>query len=296
MTAAGLVGLALAKIASMEIKNKRIIVTGAASGIGKALSLLFALAGARVALFDVNEDALEEAVEEVGATGGKALSRVVDVGDYAAFKTATDAVVEEMGGLDVFVNNAGLGIVGDFDAQTAEDIDAITRVNYLGMVYGSHIAIGHFYPQGRGHLVNVASGTGLQGFPRMALYCGTKGGVVRFSESLRFECREKGIDISVALPSSTDTPMLMDRLNGPDEAMPGILMAIPMCKTEDVAESIVEGIRKKRLMIFPTFLDRLAFYCKRFAPGLFELGISLVGFRGFRWRRDRLMDKYGTGK
>jgi len=281
----------------MENTGRKIIVTGAASGIGKAVSLLFAREGARLAMFDVDEDALAAASQEVGAAnGGKVLARVVDVGDYRAFKAAVDEAVEEMGGLDVFINNAGIGIVGEFDRHTPEDIDAITRVNYLGMVYGSHIAVGHFYPQGHGHLVNVASGAGLQGFPRMSLYCGTKAGVVRFSEALRFECRKKGVHLSVALPSSTDTPMIMDRLDDPDESIPGILLAIPLCKTGKVARSIVDGVRRKRFMIFPTFLDRLAFYAKRFSPGLFELGISLAGFRSFRGRRERLMDKYGIRK
>jgi len=282
---------------SQNIGGKKVIITGAASGIGKELARLFVEAGASTVLLDINEETLAGTADEFASIcGGKIYNYKVDTTDYEGFKESVDDAVGELGGLDVFVNNAGIGIVGNFDAQTPEEIDAITRVNYLGMVYGSHIAIGHFYPQGRGHLVNVASGAGLQGFPRMALYCGTKAGVVRFSESLRFECRRKGVDVSVALPSSTDTAMIMERLDDPDESFPGILMAIPMCKTADVARSIMDGIRKKRFMIFPTFPDRLAFYGKRFAPRLFEWGISLVGFRAFRGKRNKLMERYGIEK
>lgn len=278
-------------------QDKTIIITGAASGIGKELSSLFVKAGSRVALFDINRDALEDTAEQLTNTYDRAVfTREVDVTDYNRFKEAVDEVADQIGPIHVFINNAGIGIVGDFIKHTVEEINAITSVNYLGMVYGSHIIVPRFFEQGQGHLVNVASGAGLQGFPRMSLYCGTKAGIITFSEALRFELKRRGIFISVALPSSTDTPMIMNELDGPDDKVPGILMAIPLCKTDQVARAIFNGIAKKKFMIFPTFGDRMAAYTKNFAPWLLNFGISKVGFRSFEGKRKRLIKEYGLDK
>lgn len=278
-------------------QDKTIIITGAASGIGKELSSLFVKAGARVALFDINRDALEDTAEQLTNTYDRAVfTREVDVTDYNRFKEAVDEVADQIGPIHVFINNAGIGIVGDFIKHTVEEINAITSVNYLGMVYGSHIIVQHFFEQGNGHLVNVASGAGLQGFPRMSLYCGTKAGIITFSQALRFELKRRGIFISVALPSSTDTPMIMNELDGPDDAVPGILMAIPLCKTGQVARAIFNGIAKKKFMIFPTFGDKMALYTRNLAPWLLNFGISQVGFRSFKGKRKRLIKEYGLDK
>jgi len=278
----------------MSFSKKVVVVTGAASGIGRALADCFMGRGARVAMFDLDGEALAAAAGELSERhGADAFTRVVDVTDYNAFKRAVDEAIDELGGVDVFVNNAGIGVVGDFDTNTAEEIERITKVNYLGMVYGSRIIVDHFYGKGGGHLVNVSSVAGLHGFPRMSLYCGTKAGVINFSESLRFEARRHGVEVSVALPSTTDTPMIMDKLDGPDDEIPGVLLAIPLCKTGPVAEAIVRGVEKKKFMIFPTPGDRLALLMRNKFPGLFNVFVSLVGFRSFRGRRDRIMKKYG---
>jgi short-subunit dehydrogenase len=270
-----------------------VVITGAASGIGKELASLFAAAGADTALLDVNGDLLEKSAAELAeAHGRKVWSRRADVTDYEAFRKAVEEVIADLGPIDVFVNNAGIGVTGEFVNNTVEDIDSITRVNYLGMVYGSHIILQHFYQQGYGHLVNVASGAGLQGFPRMSLYCGTKAGVVNFSQSIRYELKRRGIDLSLVLPSSTDTPMIMDELDAPDEKIPGILMAIPLCKTQDVARAAFNGIKKKKFIIFPTLPDRLALYARNFTPFITNLLISMVGFNSFKKKRERLIKEY----
>ena len=277
----------------MYYKNKKVIITGAASGIGKTISELLLKAGSKVALFDVDYKKLDITVKELtDINPDNIYSFSADVRNYEEFKNTVCYAVEKMNGIDIFINNAGVGIVGPFENNTEDEINIITEVNYRGMVYGSHIILDHFDKQGYGHIVNVASGAGLAGFPNMTLYCGAKAGVVMFSEALRFELKRKGIDISIALPSTTDTPMVMERLDMEDEALPGILMAIPMCKTEDVAQKILSGVRKKKFMIFPSIPDKMAYYTKRFFPWLSAFGIALVGFRAFRWKRNRLIKKY----
>ncbi len=276
-----------------QFSGKKIIITGSASGIGYALANGFAESGASVVLFDINKEKLEQSASTLSDTHQvKIYSKTVDVADFKAFKQSVDEVVDTLGPVDIFINNAGVGIVGEFSLNSAEEIDQITSINYLGMVYGSKIILEHFYNQGYGHLVNVASVAGLQGFPKMSLYCGAKFGIVGFSQSIRFELERKGIDISVALPSSTDTPMIIDRLDDHDDVVPGVLMAIPMCKTENVADAILKGIAKRKFMIFPTFQDKGTLFMHNYMPRLMDHFIRRVGFQSFTKKREKLIKAY----
>ncbi len=274
--------------------GKKVVITGAAGGIGKALAFLFADSGATVVLFDVKGPELEKTAEEVADESRcKVYSRQVDVSDYDAFETAVQESIHCTGLLDIFINNAGIGMAGDFINSTKEEINRITSVNYLGMIYGSRIILAHFYRQGYGHLVNMASVAGLYGFPRMSLYCGTKFGIIGFTQAVRFEAQRHGIDVSLALPSTTDTPLILDKIA--EEEIPGILMAIPLCKTQDVATAIYKGIGKKKFLIFPTPLDRGTLLARNLAPSLFDLFIRNVGFRSFSKKRKKIEQDLGLG-
>jgi short-subunit dehydrogenase len=274
--------------------GKKIIITGSASGIGKALALEFANSGATVVLFDINGQALRKTADELANQFQcRVYSMEVDVSDYLAFEKAANLAINSVGLPDIFINNAGVGVSGEFVNNTKEEIDHITSVNYVGMVYGSRIIMEHFYQQGYGHLVNVASVAGLYGFPRMSLYCGTKFGIVGFTQAIRFEAQRHGIHVSLALPSVTDTPMIMDKIDEKD--IPGILMATPLCKTQDVAAGIFRGIRKKQRMIFPLPTDRGSLVLRNYAPKLFDMFIRAVGFRSFSKKREKIMRAHGLG-
>ncbi|MEW5734624.1 MAG: SDR family NAD(P)-dependent oxidoreductase [Thermodesulfobacteriota bacterium] len=276
----------------MPFSGKNIVITGGASGIGKALARLFVEDGANVVLVDLNGPGVAKTAAELAdSCGRKVWSLQADMGDYDAVCRAVSDCVSALETLDVFVNNAGIGVSGEFVQNTREEIDAITRVNYLGMVYGSHAACRRFTAQGFGHLVNVASVAGLYGFPKMSLYCGTKAGIVVFSQALRFEMKRKGIHVSVALPSTTDTPMILDKMDlaeGEEDPAPGILMAIPMCRTDAVAAAIFAGIAKRKFFIFPTLTDRGTLFLRNFASPAFNAFISAVGFKTFEKKRRKL--------
>lgn len=278
----------------MACSGKNVMITGAASGIGKALAELFVRDGANVVIVDVNGPAAAAAAAEMAdSCGRKVWSLCADVGDYDALAGAVSATVQNLGLLDLFVNNAGIGVSGEFVKNTREEIDRLTRVNYLGMIYGSHVACRQFAAQGFGHLVNVASVAGLYGFPKMSLYCAAKAGIVVFSQALNFEMKRKGVRVSVALPSTTDTPMILDKLDldEKDDPAPGILMAIPVCKTGDVAEAVFAGIAKKKFFIFPTWTDRGTLLARNLFAPAFDAFISAVGFRTFAKKRRRLCEQ-----
>lgn len=276
-----------------DYSDKKVIITGGASGIGKEIAVQFAQSGAVVILFDIDAKSLEKSADELSNKYNcKVYSMEVDVSDYTQFEKSVTDVVSNLGTIDVFINNAGIGVNGDFITNTFEEIDNITSVNYLGTVYGSRIILEHFYNQGYGHLVNVASVAGLYGFPRMSLYCGVKFGIIGFSQAIRFELKRKGIHVSVALPSSTDTPMLMNKLDADDDSIPGMLLTIPLCSAKKIAGAIYKGINKKKFMIFPTMLDRGVLLLRNFSPGIFNFFISILGFKSFKRKRKRLISKY----
>ncbi|MBU2490841.1 MAG: SDR family NAD(P)-dependent oxidoreductase [Proteobacteria bacterium] len=273
--------------------GKKVFITGGASGIGRALALEMAGHGASVVLADVNAPLLEETAAEIAsATGRRVFSIPLDVTDYEAFREAVDRAEESLGFLDVFVNNAGIGVAGELTAIDPADIRRITGVNWLGVVYGCRIACERFAARGCGHVVNVASVAGLQGFPKMSLYCGTKAGVVGFSQALRFEMERKGVKVSLALPSTTDTPMILDELASGKADAPGILLAIPMCRACDVAVAVAEGVAQGRFYIFPTMTDRMTLTMRSWLPGAFNAFIRAVGFREFSGRKKKIREKY----
>jgi len=185
----------------MDFNEKIVVVTGAASGIGREIARAFAARGADLALADVNQEGLQAEKEELETRGGKVYARVVDVSVAGQVKDFCDRVYEEMGRVDVLCNNAGIGMGGRFEDTTLDDWEEIVSINLWGVIYGCH----YFYPRmieqgGGGHIVNTASGAGLAPLPAMVPYCTTKYGVVGFSEALRAEAALHAIRVSTLCP------------------------------------------------------------------------------------------------
>ncbi len=184
-----------------DFNGKVVVVTGAASGIGREIALAFARRGARLAVADIDEDRLPGVKEEIAAMGNQVNSWVVDVSQADAVKDFCDDVYREMGRADVLCNNAGIGMGGKFEDTTLEDWEWIVGVNLWGVIHGCH----YFYPRmieqgGGGHIVNTASGAGLAPLPILVPYCCTKYAVVGFSETLRAEAALHGIGVSAICP------------------------------------------------------------------------------------------------
>jgi NAD(P)-dependent dehydrogenase (short-subunit alcohol dehydrogenase family) len=189
-------------------KGKVVVVTGAASGIGREIALAFARRGARLAVADINAGALEKVRLELASSGSKVYAQVVDVSIAADVKNFCDSVYREMGRVDVLCNNAGIGIGGRFEDVTLEDWEWTLGVNLWGVIHGCH----YFYPRmiaqgGGGHIVNTASGAGIAPLPLMTAYCCSKYAVVGFSETLRAEAALHGIGVSAICPGIVNTPI-----------------------------------------------------------------------------------------
>jgi NAD(P)-dependent dehydrogenase (short-subunit alcohol dehydrogenase family) len=184
-----------------EFSGKNVVVTGAASGIGRETALAFARLGASLALADLDAVGLQRVKEELKALGCDPYIEQVDVSDPAQVERFCNNVYDTSGRVDVLVNNAGVGIGGKFEHMTLDDWNWIVGVNLWGVVHGCH----YFYPKmiaqdGGGHIVNTASGAGLTPLPTMTAYCCTKSAVLGFSETLRAEAALHGIGVSAICP------------------------------------------------------------------------------------------------
>ena len=185
------------------------IVTGAASGIGRATARAFAAEGARVVVSDVDADGGAETVRLIAEAGGDAAFERCDVSDAGAVARLIDGAVERWGRLDAVVNNAG---VGGVRAPTAEYPDAdwarTLAVNAGGVFYGTKHALRHMVPAGRGAVVNVASVAGIAGFPGSVAYCASKHAVVGVTRAAALEVARSGVTVNAVCPAFVETPMV----------------------------------------------------------------------------------------
>jgi NAD(P)-dependent dehydrogenase (short-subunit alcohol dehydrogenase family) len=189
------------------LKDKVALITGGASGIGRATALLFAREGAAVSIVDIDEAAGALAAEEVVAGGGRALFVTADVTRGEDCRRAVEATVAAFGGLDVLVNNAGIIRRADVLATTEAEWDRVMAVNVKSVFLMSREAIPHLAVRG-GAIVNIASGWGLKGGPAAAAYCASKGAVVNLTRAMAIDHAGHGIRVNAVCPGDTDTPML----------------------------------------------------------------------------------------
>ena len=169
------------------ISGKVAVITGAGSGIGRALAYELARRGARLALSDVDEVGLAETVRHARVIGARVHDQRLDVTDRAAFLNYADAVVAEYGVVNIVVNNAGIAFTGDVEAMSFENIERVMDVDFWGVVNGTKAFLPHLIASGEGHLVNISSLFGLLSMPGQSAYNAAKFAVRGFTESLRQE-------------------------------------------------------------------------------------------------------------
>jgi NAD(P)-dependent dehydrogenase (short-subunit alcohol dehydrogenase family) len=187
----------------------RALVTGAASGIGRATAALLAERGAAVACLDVNADGLAETTAAIEGRGGRAAALAADVTDLAAVEAAVTQAAAELGGLDAVANIAGVGdFTGDVAELAPEEWARVLAINLTGPFHVSRAAMPHLRAAGGGAIVNVSSQFGLVGCLASPAYCASKAGLVGLTRAMAIDHTEEGIRVNCVCPGPVDTPML----------------------------------------------------------------------------------------
>lgn len=184
------------------------VVTGAASGIGRALCSKLAARGCDLALVDIYHEGLTEAAAALRGSGRSISMHRTDVSDRAAMDRLPGEVLRHHPGVHLLVNNAGVSLAGPFEDYELEDLDWIVGVNFWGVVHGCKYFLPHLRKESGAHIVNVGSDFGLLGFPTKTGYCATKFAVRGFSESLRAELSGSNVGLTCVYPGAVDTALV----------------------------------------------------------------------------------------
>ena len=226
----------------MDLNGKTAIVTGSTKGIGKAIATALVRANVNVVVSSRDSREIELTIAELNEIGqGRVAGSVCDVRDYIQVRRLFETAVKTFGGVDIMVNNAGIGIFASVEEMPPEDFRAIIETNVLGVYYCCHQAIPLMKQRGGGYIINISSLAGVNAHPRMAAYNASKFGLNGFSEALMQEVRHDGIKVSYIMPGSVNTyfgddepsedkswqlqpediaRVVLDLLNHPDRSLP----------------------------------------------------------------------------
>lgn len=221
-----------------SVTGKVVAITGGAQGIGKCTAQSLIRRGARVAIGDLDGTLAERTATELG---GNCVAFPLDVTSRASFSEFLDRAEQELGAIDVLVNNAGIMPLNLLTEEPDEIAKLQVDVNLHGVIFGTKLAMERMVPRGSGHIVNIASQAGKAGFPGGATYCATKHAVVGLSEAVRGELHDTGVEVSCVMPAIVNTELG----SGLHEAR-----GVKTLEPEEVAEAIVEGIETNRFDVW----------------------------------------------
>ena len=223
----------------MELKTKVALITGAAQGIGKAVTLVLARHGADVVVADVNIEKAQETAREVEALGRAAMAVRVDVTRLEDVEKMVEAAVQRFGKIDILINNAGIARDKLILRMTEEDWDTVLNVNLKGTFNCTKAVIKHMSKQRSGKIVNIASVVGIMGNPGQANYSASKAGVIGLTKTIAREFAARGINVNAIAPGYIQTPMTEVL---PEKAKEELKRLIPMERLgqpEDVAHAVL---------------------------------------------------------
>src|SRR5262245_16575012 len=253
------------------MRGRRIILTGASEGIGRALALELAARGARVALAARDRERLDSLAQECRARGGEALAVPTDVTSQQDLEWLVAETVKSFGGVDAVIHNAGITMWSRFDAlQDLSIFERLMEVNYHAPVRLTSLALPHL-KQSKGLIVVVASMAGLTGVPERSAYAGSKHAVIGFFESLRIELAGSGVDVTVVAPDFVVSEIHKRAIGADGEPLGTSPMKEARIMTAaECAEHIVRGMDKRQRLVLMTARGKWGRWLKLIAPSLID--------------------------
>jgi NAD(P)-dependent dehydrogenase (short-subunit alcohol dehydrogenase family) len=215
----------------MKLQDRAAVITGAGSGIGRAMALQFAREGARVLAADVNAAAAEETAALVEAAGGQALPLRVNVTEPGEVRAMLERARDAFGGVQILCNNAGIGSTTDVVDCEPDEWDRVMAVNVKGVFLGCKYGIPIMLAGGGGSIVNTASVAGMVGIVKRAVYCASKGAVIALTKQVAVEYVEQGIRCNCVCPGTVDSPWvgrLLSQTDDPQEARAALVARQPI--------------------------------------------------------------------
>jgi len=232
-------------------KNKTVLVTGGANGIGRLIGLQAVKKGAdNLVVWDIDKQAMKDLQQQCAANGYPLSLFKVDISDTDQIEEAARQVLENVGPVDILLNNAGIVAGKDFINCSRKDIEQVLATNISGVMNTTRLFLPHMIERQSGHIINIASAAGLISVPGMSVYTGSKWAVTGWSESLRLELEKisKNLRVTTVQPGFIDTGMFA-----------GVKTPLftPMLKQEEIAEKIIKAVESNKIILRTPFMVRL---------------------------------------
>jgi NAD(P)-dependent dehydrogenase (short-subunit alcohol dehydrogenase family) len=260
--------------------------------LGRALSLKLAGDGWTIGVSDINRNAVDESLDLINAAGGKALAYQFDVSKKEDYKKAFDDFIMQAKGIDLLINNAGVGDGGLFGEYSLNNWDWITGIDLMGVIYGSHFAVPYLKQQKSGHIISIASAAGFANMPNMSMYNVSKAGVIALMETLHGELTPFNIGTSVVCPTFfRSNVMQFNRGEKNATAIGKAIIEKARYGPDEIADYILTQVGKKRFYILHPYQAKIVFHIKRLLPNFF-LNYKAKQFGSKDWVQKALSQKF----
>ena len=265
-----------------KLKDKVVLITGGSQGIGREMVNLFAKEGAVIVIIDLQDDNREEVIGQINAMGGKGHFYKANLTENETIKTLYKKIKTEVGEIDILINNAGVVFGGSFNNVPLEKHVLTYQVNIIALLSLTHLLLPDLIKRPKSHIVNIASASGFLGLPYGSSYASSKWAVIGFSESLRLELKDMGIDnvgVSTICPGYINTGMFKGV---------GNVILTPNLEPKDIAKLVLKAVKKNIPFVIAPFMVKTVPMLKALLPisvtdkllHLFGVSTSMASWKG----------------
>jgi NAD(P)-dependent dehydrogenase (short-subunit alcohol dehydrogenase family) len=264
-------------------KGNKVLITGAASGIGRSTAIAMSALGGRLFLTDINGKKLEEVAGMISKNGGEVCrSKALDVSRYEEVRAFADEIHKDFGPMDIVMNIAGIALFALVEDMTHSHWKKVIDINLWGPIHIIECFVPQMISAKKGHIVNVASLAGIAGLPWHGAYSTSKAGLVRLSEVLRLDLRQHNISVTLVCPGGVDTPLkntveiLGVDNNGKFVQVMKQRFTKHAISPDKVAEQIVDAIERNKFMVITSFDVKFIYFCKHHLSPVYNYVLTYV--------------------